>query len=434
MLSTAPFEFRDPIHGFIPIYPHERQIIDTFEFQRMRRIHQLGLTYYLFHGAEHSRFGHSLGVMHLAGRAVGILIDKNWDLIQGTMKWEESEKPIQRDKLVSLARLAGLLHDIGHSPFSHTGETQLFPEGVRHEQHSAAIIKGSRIGEIIDDFGRDSGITKELVADVVNSQSAMPEGFVQELISSPWDVDKMDYLLRDSHYCGVQYGTFDINRLLNTLALDNEDPDGGLRLGIEEGGLHALEGFVLARYFMFTQVYFHQVRRAFDLILTEFIAELLLEYSPTGRYPGPDDWESYLKWDDHFVLTQAANRRDDIQKNLAWRIIDRQHPKSVFQTGPSPDEGISRKAYYQLPNEARNQFPELRFWIDRAVDHPDRYKEERIMIKYPGTTPFWRSFKSESQALKGLEEINQVRLYADVRGDVSTESEVYDFCRQLVNR
>ena len=434
-LALSPkAEFRDPIHGFIEVYPHERLIIDSSEFQRLRRIHQLGLTHYVYHGAEHSRFGHALGVMHLAGLAVSNLLARNVDLVQETLGWSDVEKDREKKRLVLLARLSGLLHDVGHAPFSHTGEDRLFPPNANHENHGAEIIRESKIGDIVasDPVCQDVNIVPEDIASLVISKSTLPAGFVQELISSPWDVDKMDYLLRDSHYCGVQYGTFDLNRILNTLTLDPEAESGSLRLAIESDGLHALEAFVLARYYMFTQIYFHDVRRAFDLILTDFINELLDDEYQSGRYPEAHDYKEYLKWDDNFVISEANRRSDGTSRNLAWRIINRQHPKAVYETGDTPDAGIMRKAERSLADAVKDEFQGLDCWVDKAIDHPDRFRLAEMMVNFGAETPEWREFRNESQPLQGLQEINKFRLYADVRGNASLETNVRVFCRNFM--
>ena len=181
------------------------------------------------------------------------------------------------------------------------------------------------IGDIIDDLEDEWGVSKERVAQIIDDKGVYEVGFVRELISSVWDVDKMDYLLRDSLYCGVQYGKYDLDRIIDTITLYDESPDGVLRLGIEYGGIHAIEGFILARYFMFTQVYFHRVRRAYDLILTDFISELLKDTLKSEYYP--EDLAGYLQWNDWRVLSELTLRMKESERNLAWRLATRQHPK-----------------------------------------------------------------------------------------------------------
>ena len=307
----------------------------------------------------------------------------------------------------------------------------MFPEDSRHETHGEAIIRNSQIGQIIDSDSvcQSHEISKEDVASLVVSKATLPAGFVQELISSPWDVDKMDYLLRDSHYCGVQYGTFDLDRILNTLTLDEDRDNGGLKLAIDEGGLHALEAFVLARYYMFTQIYFHDVRRGFDLLLTEFIVELLQQEYQSGKYPDANELDEYLRWDDNRVLHEASIRADAATMNFAWRVLNRQHPKAIYETEDSPDAGITRKVERELVREAETRYPDLRFWVDKAIDHPERFRVEEMMVKGPGAFPEWREFRRLSQPLQGLQEIGKYRVYADVRGNEALESEVRDFCR-----
>ena len=431
MLPEPKTSFRDPIHNYIPVYDWEKEIIDTPAFQRLRGIRQLGLTSFIYHGAEHSRFGHSLGVMHLAGQFVHRLFrdTRHHSLFMERYGWAENDIEKEVDRLVIEARLAGLLHDVGHLPFSHTGEHRLFPQGKRHEDYSEELILSNRIGNIIDIRLNDFGVDRQRVASIVNETGIYDVGVVKELISSVWDVDKMDYLLRDSHYCGVQYGTFDLARILDTVTLYDEDPGGALRLGLDHGGLHAMEGFILARYFMFTQVYFHKTRRAYDLLLTDFIGELLKEETGNGYYPIPLD--DYLNWTDWYVLHKAMEKSDSDKRNLAWRLIARQIPKPVYETGDHADLATVNRAVIRLESSVKSEFAHVKTWKDQASDHPEKFRmgESPLYIRHRNR---WQSLTSLSRPLSGLEEIRQFRLYANVRGEADLEKDMEQFCRHTM--
>jgi len=419
-------EFRDPVHGFITVYAHEKEILDTREFQRLRRIRQLGLQSYVYHGAEHSRFGHSIGVMQLAGEATVKIFDKNKEDLTKHLGDGVSPADLKK-KLYFAARLAGLLHDIGHAPFSHSGEA-LFEKKRSHGDYGVEIIRNSRIASIIDGYIDKTDVSTDDVINILDKHGIYSDGsFVKELISSPWDVDKMDYLLRDSIYCGVEYGTYDLRRLIDTLTLDKGYASGSLGLAIQEGGIHTIEQLILARYFMFTQVYFHDVRRAFDIILLEFIGDCLEEEYGTRTYPTSND--KYLKWDDDLILTKAKEKADGEKKNLAWRIIERKHYKKVYSTFPHPDP-TKVKRVTQLKDKCEEEFKDVKFWLDRAVDHPEKFT--RVDLPIERDNGEFESLVVESKVLAGLEEIEQCRIYADVREDIDRFKEIEGFCNSFM--
>ena len=298
------YQFRDPIHGFIEVSNDELKIINSAPFQRLRNIHQLATTYLVYHGAEHTRFGHSLGVMHLASRVFDSVTRKKNNLFSDDFTENENKTKWYRQIL----RLIGLTHDLGHAPFSHASE-ELFENGKEHEDYTKIILCHTEIADHIrfigkrfkEDYGEAYDITPELIwmiyagEDVTNEKFIMPDFlFLKSFMDGELDCDKMDYLLRDAHYCGVSYGTYDLNRFVSTLTAHKKNNQ--LQLAIERGGIQALEEFVLARYFMFIQVYFHKTRRYLDKALIKSLKEIL----PDGKYP--DNIEDYLKWDDNRVL------------------------------------------------------------------------------------------------------------------------------------
>lgn len=316
---------RDPIHNYIYIQ-HQviLDLINTREFQRLRRIKQLGTTCYTFHGAEHTRFAHSVGVYEIA-RKICELFQRNY----ATQKlndglWNDHER------LVTLC--AALLHDIGHGAYSHTFEHVFH---TNHEKMTQLIITSPEtevnqvLRQVSDDFPNQ-------VASVIAKSYPNPQ--VVQIISSQIDADRMDYLLRDSYYTGAKYGNFDLNRILRVMRPYKE----GIAFNIN--GMHAVEDYIVSRFQMYQQVYFHPVSRSMEVILNSLLKRAHDLYR-TNKLPCNFAYETlepffdnqfslnqYLELDDGVLNTCFSiwqNCDDPILKDLSNRFINRKPLKSA---------------------------------------------------------------------------------------------------------
>lgn len=384
-------EIRDPIHVFVRLDSDEREVLNSRPFQRLRHIHQLALTYLVYPGATHKRFEHSLGVMELAGRVFDVVT--NPDNVTEEMKKLLEPISIQskRDYWRRVLRMAALCHDIGHLPFSHAAEKELLPEGWDHEKLTREIISSQEMRDIWDSMTpplRHEDIIKLAIGPkkVKDKVFTNWETILSEIIvGDAFGVDRMDYLLQDSHHTGVAYGKFDHYRLVDTLRiLPPTNESGGSRepaLGVEEGGIQSAESLMLARYLMYSQVYFHPVRRVYDIHLRDFLKESL----DGGFFP--TDVEKHLNTTDNEItaaLQDAASNEGRTGHIHARRIMKREHFKRIYERNPD-DVKINQDAGEAIFNALCSEFDEDKFRHDRysqksgGPDFPVRMRDDRIV-------------------------------------------------------
>jgi len=337
-------EIRDPVHVFVYLDSTERAVLDSRPFQRLRHVHQLALTCLVYPGATHKRFEHSLGVMELATRVYDRVTKHEHlsDAIRDLLPQTADEDALRYWRRV--LRVAALCHDLGHLPFSHAAEVWLLPEGWDHEKLTTAIIYSDEMAAIWGSMTpplRADDIVKLAVGPKKASDISFSdwEAILAEIITGDaFGVDRIDYLLRDSHHAGVAYGRFDHYRLIDTLKILTPPPVPGEgdesrepMLGVEEGGLHSAEALLLARYFMYSQLYCHPIRRIYDIHLRDF----LMSWLPEGKFS--TDIQAHLGLTDNEIMTAILSAALDPAANgfePARRIVNREHFRVLYQRNP----------------------------------------------------------------------------------------------------
>lgn len=301
---------RDVVHGYIHI---DLQVIwdliNAKEFQRLRRINQLGGVFQVYHTAEHSRFAHSVGVYEIVRRMVYEINELNACL-------NEYEK--------ATVMIAGLLHDIGHLPFSHAAESICT---IPHEKFSTVIIlEDTQIHHILSEI--DPSLPNDVAAIISGTH---PRKLLNQIVSGQLDADRMDYLLRDAYMSGTSYGKFDLERILRTIRVKED------RLVVKESGMHSVEDYIMARYHMYWQVYFHPVARSFEALLSLIFKRMRYLYDRNPEsFAQLQMFVPFLQGTpsvkDHFMLDEHAayygfgiltHFDDAIIRDLAHRILDR---------------------------------------------------------------------------------------------------------------
>lgn len=417
--------FKDPVHRYVHV--RDRVIWDlvgTKEFQRLRRIKQLGTTFLTFHGAEHSRFNHSLGVYEIVRR----IID---DVFAGRPEWSDD------DRLLTLC--AALLHDLGHGPFSHSFE-KVFD--FDHEDFTQNIVLGNtEVNAVLKKVSPDF---PQQVAEVIAKTSA--KKLVVSLISSQIDADRMDYLQRDAYFTGVSYGQFDMERILRVMR-PKED-----QVVIKKSGMHAVEDYIMSRYQMYWQVYFHPVSRSAEVILTKILhrAKQLYEnnYSfkndPVHFYSFFTEQvtlEDYLKLDESIIMYyfQIWQEEDDaILSDLCRRFVNR----NLFKYAEfDPAKEYKKLAELTRLFEKAGIDPEYYLIVDSSSDLPyDFYRpgeeEERLPIHLLMKNGELKELSRESEivdAISGKRRTDHKLYYpGDFLEDESSEKEIKKQIRTLL--
>ncbi len=320
-------EIKDPVHGYVYIKDTEKKILDSYPMQRLRRLRQLAGSEYVYPGANHTRFEHSLGVMFLAGNVL-----QNPYISR-----------VVSDEEVDVCRVSALLHDIGHGPFSHVFEHLLLKDLKKtHEDMTAWLIEKSEVADILSKMGF---APQEVAALAVGKLHKKDRAFLDQIISSGVDVDKMDFILRDTYHTGAEYGFIDVYRLIHALDVLGEN------LAVELGALSALEAFMIARIESFKSIYFHRVGRAAQIMLATAMDKANGELGLTS-FKTP---EEYLALDDYAIwgeLKKCKASKEMISNLEHRRMLKCAYERTFYQKDDMISKLFGQESYrYQIQSE-----------------------------------------------------------------------------------
>ncbi|MCW4006722.1 MAG: HD domain-containing protein [Candidatus Bathyarchaeota archaeon] len=377
-------EIKDPVHGFVYITKAEKTVIDLYPMQRLRRLRQLAGSEYVYPGANHTRFEHSLGVMYLAGK---VMENPN---ISSVVSDEEAD----------MTRIAALLHDVGHGPFSHVFEHLLTRHlDKTHEDLTSWIVEKSEVADQLSKLGYSAQEVSELAVGKLHKPG---RAFLDQVISSAVDVDKQDFIVRDTFHTGAEYGFIDVFRLIHALDVLGEN------LAVELGALSALEAFIIARIESFKSIYFHRVGRVAQIMLAMAMEKANDELGLTA-FKEP---EEYLAMDDYTVwaaLRKCEKSKPVIEDLERRRMLKCAYERTFYDKDTMVSNIFSRDSYRQQVQTEIAQAAGVE--LDAVViDVPTvpsvPYHHSALMEKME--IPVFSKAQSSSKALYRMSEISKI--------------------------
>lgn len=377
-------EIKDPVHGYVYITENEKDLIDSYPMQRLRRLRQLAGSEFVYPGGNHTRFEHCVGVMFLAGKVV-----ENPYISQ-----------LVSDEEASMIRIAGLLHDVGHGPFSHVFEQLLMKDlDKTHEDITSWIIAESEIGDKIAKMGFKA---EEVAKLAVGKLHKTGKAFWDQVISSAVDVDKQDFIVRDTYHTGAEYGFIDVFRLIHALDVLDEN------LAVELGALSALEAFIIARIESFKSIYFHRVGRAAQIMLATAMEKTNEELGLT-KFKTTDE---YLAMDDSTVwvgLKKCSKSKPIIENLERRRLLKCAYERTFYEKDTMVSNIFGREAYrMQIQGEIAKEAgvePE-----DVVIDVPTvpSVPYHHAVLMESMEIPVFRRRQSGEKTLQRLSDISKI--------------------------